>query len=126
MNVLIDSSGWIEYFSNGKNASRYLVFIEKASKKNCLTPTIIIYEVYKKIKKEFGESKANQVIAQIVDCSQLVELDERIALHAAEISLQSGLAMADAIIKATADLNGCRLITGDHHFKGLENVQVIE
>ena len=125
MNVLIDSSGWIEFFSNGKKAEKFGKYIKNAAKENFFTPSIVVFEVYKKIKKEFGEDKANQAVAYIVDSTNLVPLDERVAIYAADLSLTTGLAMADAIIKATADLNNAELKTTDNHFKGLENVELV-
>lgn len=125
MNVLIDSSGWIEFFSNGSNAEKFEAFIKSSPKESHFAPAIVLFEVYKKIKKEFGEDKANQAAAYIVDATTIVPIDERIAIFAAEISLQSGLAMADAIIKATAELNSAELKTMDAHFVGMENVEII-
>lgn len=125
MNVLIDSSGWIEYFSSGKKAEKLAEYVELAKKETHFTPTIVLFEVYKKIKKEFGEDKANQAVAYISDNTTIVPLDERIAIYAAETSLEKNLAMADAIIKASADLLSAELKTTDQHFKGLENVEVI-
>jgi len=52
-------------------------------------------------------------------------MNEKIAIEAAEISLEKGLSMADAIIKATADVYGARVITSDRHFEGIENVEII-
>jgi len=123
--VLIDSSGWIEYFMDGTKANKYAKYIEKARKKNYIIPSIVLYEVYKKIKKEVNEAKATEAIAYMIDATRVVELNERIAVKAAETSLELGLAMADAIIKATADLNNARIITSDQDFKELKNVEVI-
>ncbi|MBU0635568.1 type II toxin-antitoxin system VapC family toxin [Candidatus Micrarchaeota archaeon] len=125
MSVLIDSSGWIEYFSNGKKANKFAPYIQKANKKNFITPTIILFEVYKKIKRETNESKANEAIAYIIDSTKIIGLDERIALHASETSIHTGLAMADAIIQATANLHKAQTITSDHHFKSLPNTKII-
>jgi len=123
--VLIDSSGWIEYFMDGTKASKYAKHIEKARKKNYITPSIVLYEVYKKIKKEVSESKATEAIAYVIDATKVIELNERIAVQAAETSLELGLAMADAIIKATAGLNNAKIITSDQDFKDFKNVEII-
>ncbi|MDO8634241.1 MAG: type II toxin-antitoxin system VapC family toxin [archaeon] len=125
VNVLIDSSGWIEFFSKGKKSGKIEKYIQNASKESNFVPSIVLFEVYKKIKKEFGEDKANQAVAYIVDSAKIIVLDERIAIYAAEMSLQTGLAMADAIIKATADLKNAELKTLDNHFKGMANVEII-
>jgi predicted nucleic acid-binding protein len=49
-------------------------------------------------------------------------VDQEIALSAAVISLQHELPMADALIYATAEINGAELVTSDAHFKGLPRV----
>jgi len=57
--------------------------------------------------------------------ARLVPIDERLALLAARISLDRRLAMADAMIYATALVAGAHLITSDSHFQGLAEVTVI-
>jgi hypothetical protein len=44
MNI-IDSSGWLEYFSDGPNASRYLPPLNDPP--SLIVPVITIYEVFK-------------------------------------------------------------------------------
>ena len=58
MNV-VDSSGWIEYFVNGKNANFFNSPIRDTN--NLLVPTICLYEVFKRILLELGEDEALQV-----------------------------------------------------------------
>lgn len=125
MNVSVDSSLWIEYFAGGKKAKKAAKIIQKAKKPSFKTPSIVLFEVYKKIKKDVNEQAANQAIAYIVDLTEIVPLNERIALHAAEISIQTGLAMADSIVKATAELCNASLKTMDKDFKGLNSVELL-
>lgn len=126
VNVLIDSSLWIEYFSKGPKISRIAKIIQSANKETYKTPSIILFEVYKKIKKGLNEQSANEAIAYIVDLTEIIGLNERIAVFAAEISIRTGLSLADAIVKATAELTSAELKTMDAHFKGLKDVEVIQ
>lgn len=126
VNVLIDSYGWIEYFGDGPLAESYGRYIEKADKKGYYTPTIVLYEVYKKMKSELSEDKALEAYAYISAYTTVVPLDERLALEAAERSLSHGLPMAEAIIAATAKAFEAKIVTGDPHFKGLERVELIK
>ena len=123
--ILIDSYGWIEYFADGPLADKYAPFVEKASTENAITPTIVIYEVYKKIKGLKGEEKALEAYAQI-SRTRIVELTSHLSLEAADISLKLGLGMADSIIVATAKAYNAQIITSDKHLKGIENVRFIE
>ena len=120
----IDSSGWLEYFTGGKKAKTYLKYIE--AHKPLWTPTLVIYEVYKKICKEKTEAEALLAVTQIESQSEkIISFDERLALFSADISLKWKLAMADAIIYATTLHQGAQLITGDHHFKNLPEVILV-
>lgn len=121
--ILIDSFGWIEYFLDGPLAGQYAKYLEKPSQ--VLTPTIVIYEVYKKIKRERGERPALEAVAQMRK-TQVVSFHENIALSAADLSLQSVLPMADAVVYATAASEGCQLASSDPHFKDLPNIIFIK
>lgn len=117
--ILVDSCGWLEYFADGPLAGRYAPYFERPAE--ILTPSIVIYEVTKKIWREQGREKALFVAAQMQQ-TRLASLDERLAAAAAGVSLQWGLPMADAIIYATALQHGCPVVTGDRHFEGLPDV----
>jgi toxin FitB len=56
--ISIDSYGWIERFTNGPKASQYNQVIESTEPKNIVTSMVVLYEVYKKIKKLKGEEEA--------------------------------------------------------------------
>ena len=61
--TVVDSSGWIEFFTEGPNARRYGRYLEDPS--DLVTPTIVLYEVYKLIKRERTEEEALLAAAQI-------------------------------------------------------------
>ena len=119
MNVLLDSSGWIEFFTDGPLAERYAGYL--TAKHKLITPTIVLYEVYKKITREREEETA-LVFAGRLNATRLVQLTESIALLAADMSLRYGLAMADAIVYATARDQNAELVTGDADLKDLPGV----
>ncbi len=119
MKVLLDSSGWIEFFTDGPLADRYAAYL--SSKNQLITPTIVLYEVYKKIKRERGEETA-LLFAGRLNATQVVQLTESIALLAADVSLRHGLAMADAIVYATARDQEAEVVTGDADLKDLPGV----
>ena len=117
----IDSSGWLEFFVAGKHAKTVLKYLD--AKKPIWTPSLVVYEVYKKIAREKSETEALLAITQMDSQSEtIVPLDEKLALFAADISLKYKLAMADAIIYATALQQEAILVTGDHHFEKLKDV----
>ena len=121
---IVDSSGWVEYLGDGPKAKAYARFFEKDEA--LVLPTIIIYEVFKKLLKERGISLAEQFFAharQLVD--NTIALDTGLAVQAAQLSSETGLPMADAIIYATANAVQAELITSDAHFSGLSGVTLI-
>jgi uncharacterized protein with PIN domain len=54
--IIVDSCGWLEWFTNGKLADSYEKHL--VDQENILMPAIILYEVYKVLKREVGEEKA--------------------------------------------------------------------
>ena len=122
MNV-VDSSAWLEYFGDGPNAA---VFAEAIESPGELTvPTLTLFEVFKRTRQLTDEATALKVIAVMLQ-GRVVELSATLAIDAARLSLEIGLAMADAIILATARAEDAVLWTQDSHFKGLENVEFHE
>ena len=120
--IIVDSCGWLEWFTNGKladNYERYLV-----DQDNILMPAIILYEVYKILKREVGEEKA-LLAAGYMKNSPVIPFDEVFALAAADIALKESLAMADAIIIAIARSNNCAVITSDADLKDQPDVEYI-
>ena len=122
MNV-IDSSGWLEYFINGSNAGFFARVIENTDE--VLVPTISLFEVFKRVLIEKNRNDALEAVAIMKD-GQIVDLDDSLALVAAELSYELKLPMADSIILATARANNATLWTQDAHFKGMEGVKYIE
>lgn len=122
MNV-VDSSGWLEYFINGKNASFFAPVIEDSS--HVIVPTISLYEVYKRVLIERNRDDALEAVALMKEC-RLIDLDDTLALVAAELSYELKLPLADNIILATARFHTATLWTQDAHFKGLSDVRYVE
>lgn len=122
MNI-VDSSGWLEYFASGPNASFFAPAIEDTSE--LIVPTISIYEVFKRVFQQSGEDDALQVVAVMYQ-GIVVYLDAPTALSSARIALDSGLPMADSIILATARAHNAILWTQDSDFKDIEGVRYVD
>ena len=122
MNI-VDSSGWIEYIADASNAD----FFEPAilDSENLFIPTICLYEVFKRVLQELGEERALDAMG-IMSLGTIIDLDRQIAVHAAHISNERKLAMADSVILATARACDATLWTQDEHFKGIEGVRYKE
>ena len=116
---LVDTSGWVEYFFSGLNASYFAKPIENT--KDLLVPVVCLYEVFKKANIVADEARALQAIAQMKQ-GRTVDLTEDIALSASLISIKHKLPMADSMIYATAKVHGALIWTQDDDFEGLPGV----
>ena len=122
MNV-VDSSGWIEYFTRGANAPFFIPPLRDS--RNLLVPSICIYEVFKRLLTELDEDAALLAVGWMSQ-GQEVALERNIALEAARLSRELKLAMADSVILATARAHRATLWTQDAHFKGMDGVNYVE
>ena len=119
MNI-VDSSAWLEYFAGGKNADFFASAIENMEE--LIVPTISLYEVFKRVIQQRTDSEALQVIA-IMRQGQVVDLDGKIALSAARLSIEHKLPMADSVMLATAREHTAIFWTQDSHFEGIADVR---
>ena len=122
MNV-VDSSGWLEYFSDGVNASFFAPAIVEPA--DLIVPTVSLYEVFKRVLQQRDESQALRAVAAMQQ-GMVVELTTPIALSAAKVSTELRLPMADAVMLATARTYGATLWTQDAHFEGVEGAKYIQ
>ncbi len=121
--IIVDSCGWLEWFADGKLADQYREHLIDTD--NILLPAVILYEVYKVLKRELSEEKALLAVGYMKKC-KLLPFDDNLALIAADISLNEKLAMPDAMIVATAQAHNCTIISSDADLKNQVNVQYIK
>lgn len=121
MNV-VDSSGWLEYFTVGKNAKFFKAVIE--DEEHLIVPVICLYEVFKLTLLHRGEEDALQ-IAGIMSLGKNVDITREIALSAAQLSILHKIPMADSLILSTARMYEATLWTQDEHFNGIQGVNYI-
>ena len=122
MNI-IDSSGWLEYFSDGPNAKHYLPPLNDTS--TLIVPVITIYEVFKVVLRESSEDLALQAVAAMLK-GKVIDLTFIIAMKASKLCLKHDLPMADSIILATAREYKCVIWTQDSDFQHIEGVNYFE
>ena len=120
--LLVDSSGWVEYFGEGPKARKFAAYLERETA--LIVPSVVLYEVYKKLLMTTGKTIADRFASQALR-RQVIPLDEELALAAARVSVERRLAMADAIIYVTAQALEAELVTSDAHFQGLPGVTLL-
>jgi predicted nucleic acid-binding protein len=119
---VVDSSGWLEFFGDGPNASVFAPPILATTE--LLVPSIALYEVFKRARTSFTEDAALETVSVMVR-ARVVELDRDLALAAADLSLELSLPMADSIILATARAYRATLWSQDADFEGLPDVRYV-
>jgi len=122
--ICIDSYGWIERFTDGPKARRYNEIIDNAAANEIVTPAVVVYEVYKRVKQAAGEETALEAVAAL-GSTFVVEVDQTIALEAADYSIERGLHMSDALVYATARHHDAELYTSDEDLRDLNRVTFV-
>ena len=117
---LVDSSAWLAYFADEPSADFFAEAIEDTDL--LVVPSVCIYEVFKVVLRERGEDAAFSAVAAMHQ-GTLVDLDADLAMQAAALGLEEGLAFADSVIFAVAKKHDAILWTQDARFEGKLGVQ---
>lgn len=117
---LVDSSGWLEYFADGKNAKHFAPIIENTEE--LIVSSINIYEIYKKVLSEKNQDSALHAVALMVQ-GKVIDVTQSIAVQAAKFSYEKKMPMADSLIYITAKNNNATIWTQDADFKDLDGVK---
>jgi len=120
--IVVDSSGWLEFLTDGVHAEKYANYLRQPA--GVVTPTIVMYEVYKHAKRLRSEEDAVDAVAAMQK-TRVVPLTNELALVAADLSLLYKLPMADAIVLATAQAHDADVITSDADFENIPRVVYI-
>jgi len=120
---VVDSAAWIEWLTQGPAADR--LQDEMPERIECIVPTIVQLELAKWLERERDEDAVDAFFAYTATCI-IAPLDTALARRAAEVSAKRKLALADAVIYATAELHDADVLTLDAHFKDLDRVVYFE
>lgn len=119
---VVDSSGWLEYFADGKNANFFAPAIENT--KNLIVPSVSLLEVFKHVLRQRSEQQAFESIECMLQ-GTVIELDIELSLNAAKLGVQYKLPLADSIILATGMAHEATVWTQDADLEGLPFVKYI-
>lgn len=123
--MLIDSFAWFEYFMGSKKGAEVKKIVDNAV--IAYTSPIVIAEVYSKSARVEDAKKAEERKAFILDRCVFIPADEEIASEAGKIHAEMKknmptFGLSDAFILAAARKKNTKIITGDPHFKEIDNV----
>lgn len=129
--IVIDAYIWIEIFIGSDCGKKAMEIIQKADE--IYTPDIVIAEIARKYLREgVKEDIIIERLTTIEKSSEIVSIDKNIAIESAKCYLElverakarhlKSPSLFDAIILATARILGAKIITGDEHFKRIDEV----
>jgi predicted nucleic acid-binding protein len=126
MKIIFDTSAWIEYFLDAKNADMVEEFL---SNSEIITPSIVLLELSYRADKEKWNIK--EVLSFIKIKSEIKGINEDLILNFGKLYNETknrvkNISLADCIILATAKLENCRILTCDKHFSIYENSIIIK
>jgi predicted nucleic acid-binding protein len=126
---VIDTFAWVEYLIGSKAGDRAKAYIESGK---ALTPSVVLLELRKWYLREIEANRRSEEEMQrhmpfVETTTEIVPLDASIALKAGETDFLmkkriKGWPLADSIVYATAKSRLAPVVSGDPHFKGLEEV----
>lgn len=119
---VVDSSGWLEYFADTKNAAFFAPAIENTS--HLIVPSICILEVFKRVLTQREENAALHAIA-FMQQGRVIDLNPVLAIKAAKISATLKLPLADSVVLATSLNYQATLWTQDSDFKDIQGVRYL-
>jgi predicted nucleic acid-binding protein len=130
---VIDAYAWIEYFKASNFGGVAKKYIES---EDAATPTIVVSEVSRKLLKEIevgNETREGRLkrLEFIRATTRIVDLDFEIAAEAGKTDVNmkrkvKGWGLADSIVLCTAREAKGKVVTGDEHFRRLEEVIFIK
>jgi predicted nucleic acid-binding protein len=129
--IVVDTYAWIELLIGSERGIKVKELLEQADE--VYTPDTVLAETARKFHREGTDEKTiDRWIEIITNASTVVPINSAIALQAAKCYTelareaknlgQNTPSLFDAIVYATAKVNGCKIITGDEHFKSLSDV----
>lgn len=125
MAIVFDTYAWVEYF----NATKKGIVVKKyLENEEVITPVIVLLELgYKSDKEGWDFSK---YLSFVGANSKIIGVNERFILtfgraynHIKKKIKDIGI--TDIIVIHTAEMNKAKILTGDEHFKEIDNVVML-
>ncbi len=121
---LVDTYAWIEYFVGLERGEKVKKIIENEENK-ILTPECCLAEIKGWCIRENQDfDELYSIVRKISDIQCLLTQDwlEAASIRSEMRATRKGFGMMDALILAQQKRLGCKVISGDPHFKGLKDV----
>jgi toxin FitB len=118
---VVDSSGWLEFFTAGANGPQFKAVIENED--HLLVPVIALYEVHRRLSHLVSETVANRAV-EVMQRGTVLDLTATRAIAASKVAQQHKLAFADAAMYAIAREHNALFWTQDADYQGMPGVRL--
>jgi len=122
--ILVDSSAWLVLLSKGPLSYEVSKYMREGSK-SVIVPTVVLFEVYRKIAKTVSQDEGLAAVA-LISTYEIVDISREIALTAADLSIRYTLGMADSLVLAVAREYNAVLLTFDYDFHKIPGTKVLK
>jgi predicted nucleic acid-binding protein len=119
--ITFDSFAWIEYFSGSKRGEKVKFYVEGPT--TILTPSVCLTEIKARYLRQNKDPSGR--LNFIINRSTIIDLDQEMALKAAELKIEEKLYTIDAIVYSAALRHNTKLLTGDKHFLDKSEIEMI-
>ena len=90
-----------------------------------LVSSLTIHEIHRFVLQKEGKTVATLKSSTIQRDFQVLDVNYAIAVKSAELRGKHPMPMADSVIAATAQIEGCPLFSDDAHFENIENLKTV-
>jgi predicted nucleic acid-binding protein len=122
--VLYDTRFFVEHFYSKDevvlNRTKAEIDSEKRQRFVCV---ITLHEFYRLNLERSGRVVAKLRTSLITDAFSAIEVNQEIAIEAAELRKRYSCPMGDGLIAATARINDCACMTDDPHIRQMKEVK---
>jgi len=126
--ILVDTCAWLEMMSGSYKGDLARTVIRENS--HISISVLSLYELRYRLEQIKNREEAVLIIKQITDQAEVIPIGDKIALLGGTIKLQQNswktkMSAVDCMLLATARIHNLNVLTGDMHFKGLEETILI-
>lgn len=126
--ILVDTYAWIEILKNTDWGKRALAFIERDGP--VFISALSVYELHYVLEEKFGHDAAVSLIGTILSHAEVIPVDKQIAFTGGSVKSEqkkknNTMGAVDCLILATARHGNLKILTGDLHFRGCDEIIAI-
>ncbi|HEX7032900.1 MAG TPA: PIN domain-containing protein [Nitrososphaera sp.] len=132
--VVFDTYAWVEYIGKGRHSDRVGEILNNTHYLQKVTPATVIAELRDRLLRDnTEESRIDQMIRFIAYKTRIYPCDLQVAYIASQISYEQkhnrkvkDWGMLDSLNYAVAQILNCLFVTGDPHFKNMNDVLFLD